>query len=141
VLIATSSTFGLGGALSSVSFGSKSVAAKVNSTVHGGFGDFTVTLPSQLQSGGTIKVTSVAGKIDIEPPAPTSASVPYHVAVNARVFAGQICAHGSNQSDGLSASSHPTFDVGTTNKNSPTVVVDVHQMFGQILINGPGCQR
>jgi hypothetical protein len=142
VLIATSSTFGLGGALSSVSFGNKSQPATPGKTVHGGFGNLTVALPAQLHPGGPIKVTSVAGKIDIEPPNPTlPVPVPYHVAVNARVFAGQICANGTNQSDGLSASSHQTFDVGPADKNSPTLNLDVRQMFGQILINGPGCAR
>jgi hypothetical protein len=140
LLIATSSTFGLGGALSSVSFGNKSVTATPGTTVHGGFGNLEVTLPAQLHSGGTIKVTSVAGKILVEPPVP-SPQTAYHVAVNARVFAGQICANGANQNDGLSASSHPTFDVGAATKSSPTLNLDVRQMFGQILINGSGCQR
>jgi hypothetical protein len=139
VLIATSSTFGLGGALSSVSFGNKSVPATVGSTVHGGFGNLTVTLPSQVHSGDTIKVASVAGNILVKPPA--SVNVPYRVIVNARVFGGQVCANGVNVDDGLGVHTRPTFDVGQPGAGAPTLNLDVHQVFGQILIDRPGCAR
>jgi hypothetical protein len=139
VLVATSSTFGLGGALSSVTFGNKSVPATVGSTVHGGFGNLTVTLPSRVQSGATIKVASVAGNIFIKPPA--TMSEPYHVSVNARVFGGQVCMNGSSTDKGLGVHTQPAFNVGQPGPNSPTLNLDVHQVFGQILINGEGCAR
>jgi hypothetical protein len=140
VLIATSSTFGLGGAFNSVSFGNKTVTATANSTVHGGFGNLTVTLPQTVHPGDTIKVASVAGRILVNPP-PQASQTPYRVAVDGRVFAGQICANGQNADDGVNAHAQPTFSVGQPKDDSPTLHLGVHQMFGQIVINGPGCRR
>jgi hypothetical protein len=141
VLIASSSTFGLGGAFNSVSFGDKTVTATPGSTVHGGFGNLTVTLPSSITASDAGKVASVAGNIVVNPPQPQSVTTPYHVSVNARVFGGQICANGLNADDGVNAHAQPTFDVGQPTQSSPTLHLDVHQMFGQILINGRGCAR
>jgi hypothetical protein len=140
VLIASSSTFGLGGAFSSVSFGNKNVPnPAVGSTVHGGFGDLTVTLPQAVHENGTIKVVSVAGRILLD--APQNPQSPYNVTVDSRVFAGQICANGRNADDGVNAHAQPTFNVDKANQDSPTLHLDVHQMFGQILINGQECAR
>ena len=137
LLIATSSTFGLGGALSSVSFGDKSLTATPGTTVHGGFGDLTVTLPPITQDS-SIKVVSVAGRILINSPPNGSA---YNVRVKSRVFAGQICVNGRNAADGLGAANQQTIPTGRPVAGPPTLTLDVHQMFGQILIMGPGCGR
>jgi hypothetical protein len=139
VLIATSTTFGLGSGFNSVSFGNRSVVATPGTTVHGGFGNLTVTLPATVRSSDTIKVASVAGRILVTPPQQTQ--TPYRVTVDGRVFAGQICANGHNADDGVNADAQPTFDVGQTVPSSPALHLDVHQMFGQILINGQGCGR
>jgi hypothetical protein len=138
VLIATSSTFGLGGALRSVSFGNKTVTATAGSTVHGGFGNLTVTLPS-ITRDSTLKVASVAGKIVIETP-PESV---YNLDVKSRVFAGQICVDGRNAADGLGAANQQTFYTGPGSPppGAPTLKLDVHQMFGQIVVGSPGCAR
>ena len=141
VLIATSSTFGLGGALNSVSFGNKNLTATPGSTVHGGFGNLTVTLPS-ITHDSTVKVASVAGRIIVDP-----ANGPaYNVKVKSRVFAGQICVNGLNAADGVGASNQQTIYTGPQSSppppaSAPTLTLDVHQMFGQILINGQGCAR
>ena len=72
VLVATSSTFGLGGALDSVSFGNKTVTAQggalPSGTVHGGFGNLVVDL-SHATKAGTVKVVSVAGNTTVQVPA------------------------------------------------------------------------
>jgi hypothetical protein len=138
VLVATSTTFGFGGALNSISFGDKSVVATPGSTIHGGFGNLTVTLPPSVTSDGTTRVASVAGQITINTPS-GAVPHPYHVVVKSRVGAGQICANGNETAKGVARSSQPTFNVGQTDTTSPTLTLDVHQVFGQILINGPGC--
>jgi hypothetical protein len=135
VLVATSTTFGLGGTLSSVSFGNRTVAAAPASTVHGGFGDLTVNLPP-ITHNNTIKVVSVAGRIIINRPANGS---PYNVTVKARVFGGQICVDGRNAASGVSAQNQQHLTVGSATSTSPTLTVDVHQVFGQILIGDQGC--
>jgi hypothetical protein len=143
LLIATSSTFGLGGALSSVTFGNKSLTATAGTTVHGGFGNLTVALPAS-STDSSIKVVSVAGNILITIP-PTHN---YEVKVKSRVFAGQICVNGQNAADGVGAANQQTIEPippsttsPATTASPPTLNLDVHQMFGRILIGGPGCQR
>jgi hypothetical protein len=143
VLIATSTTFGFGGALSSVSFGDTnsaiSAAAPPHGTVHGGFGNLTATVSGQPTDDETVKLASVAGRtiVNFAPPQATG----YHVAVKAHVFGGQICVQGQDIGHGLGTSSEETFNVGHLAPNSPTLLLDVHQVFGQILIDGQGCHR
>jgi hypothetical protein len=143
VLIATSTAFGLGGALDSVSFGDKTVPAQSGhlptSTIHGGFGNLTVDL-SKAQGSGTVKVVSVAGQTTVKLPPQTS------VTLNARVVGGQICVNGKDVADGLGAQYHGLVETpppasSSSLTPSPAVTLDVHQVFGQILIGGPGCSR
>lgn len=139
-LVATSSTFGLGGALDSVSFGNKSVSSQAGAlpagTVHGGFGNLMVDLSSATGSG-TVKVVSVAGNTTVE--VPTSATV----RVDARVVAGRICVGGRDVADGVGAQYHGQYHDGQPSSGATTssVVLDVHQVFGQILVGGQGCAR
>jgi len=135
VLVATSSTFGLGGALNSVSFGTKNVIAQgalPTGTVHGGFGNLNVNLSSATTSG-TVKVVSVAGNTTVTPPPGDT------IDIDARVGAGQICLNGTSVASGVAAQYQQTLP-GATPTN-PTVTLDVHQVFGQIVIGTPGCKR
>jgi hypothetical protein len=139
VLVVTSSAFGLGGALDSVSFGNKTVTAQGGSlptgTVHGGFGNLVVDL-SHANKAGIVKVVSVAGNTTVEVPADAA------VDLDARVVAGQICVNGKDVSDGVGAQDH-----GVVPQSSgaippgPTITLHVHQVFGQIFIGGEGCAR
>jgi hypothetical protein len=129
LLVATSSTFGIGNAFSSVSFGNKTatVAGATGGVIHGGFGDLTVNV-QKIPAGKTLKVVSVAGQtiVDLPPHA--------NFSVDARVLAGQICVNGRDVAHGVGASYH-----GPTPASGPTLTLDVHQMFGQIVIGGRGC--
>jgi hypothetical protein len=142
VLVATSTTFGFGGALSSVSFGdtnpSINAAAPPHGTVHGGFGNLNATVSGQPKASETVKLSSVAGRtiVDFNP-----YLARYHVAVKGHVFGGQICVDGQDVGRGMGASSQRTFDIGQPGPTDPTLTLDVHQMFGQILIHGQGCGR
>ena len=134
ILIATSTTFGVGGALSSVSFGDKTVATSLGGalptgTVHGGFGNLTVDLSSATESG-PVKVVSVAGNTFVKLPANAN------VTVNARILGGQICINGTDVADGVSAQKQQTVQNGV---GGPKINLDVHQEFGQILIGTQGC--
>jgi hypothetical protein len=137
LLVATSSTFGIGNALDSVSFGSKNVpvdaAAPPTGAIHGGFGDLTVNVSNAPAASETIKVVSVAGRTIVNTP---SGPNPYNVAVKARVVGGQICVNGRDVADGVGAEYHSPSATG-----SPTLTLDIHQMFGQILVNGQGCSH
>ncbi len=127
VLIATSSTFGLGRAAQGVSFGNRAVVVSTpGRTVQGGFGQLLVDA-SGLTSG-TAHVQSVAGRTIVDPPSATG------LKVNAHLFAGQICVDGRAVAEGIGAST--TQLVGT---GPATATLDVHQMFGQIVIGSPGC--
>jgi hypothetical protein len=140
ILVATSSTYGFGGTLNSINFGNKNTPATVGSTVHGGFGNLTVDLPPVSQDS-TIKVVSVAGRILIIPPAGSTPASNYNVAVDARVAAGQICVDGRDAASGVAARAQRLLTVGSPTPTSPTLHLDVHQVFGQILIGGQGCSR
>ncbi len=141
VLVATSSSFGARGALNNLSFGDKQVTASVGQTIHGGFGKLTVTLPSTTKTG-TVSIVSPAGQIVVNPP-PSSVDANYTVLVHARVVGGQICVNGKNAANGFQAQTptqaQPTFQVGTPGANSPVLTLDVHEVGGQILINGQDC--
>jgi hypothetical protein len=145
-LVATSSAFGIDGALQDVSFGNMTRTATANHTVHGGFGKLVVDA-SQLQPGDTLNVDSVAGQTTIQNlPADTD------VTVDARVLAGQICVNGSNASDGVGASASRHFTTPPAPNSSAAsgpasldatapITVNVHQVFGQIQVGGSGCSR
>jgi hypothetical protein len=145
-LVATSSAFGIDGALQDVSFGTMTRTATADHTVHGGFGKLTVDA-SQLKPGDTLNVDSVAGQTTIENLPPDT-----DVAVDARLLAGQICVNGSDASNGVGASTSRQFTTPSS-LNDPTpskptsldsaalITVNVHQVFGQILVAGSGCSR
>jgi hypothetical protein len=125
VLVATSSTFGVGGAVSSVHFGDMNPGvSSEGGKIHGGFGKLTVDA-GVLAAGRTLQVDSVAGQ--------TIVYVPRGTAVNARVLAGQICVNGSDKGDGVGASANVPINTGGDRR-----VVDIHQVFGQILVDYPG---
>jgi hypothetical protein len=130
VLVATSSTFGVGDALQSVQFGNMTSTPNPAATVHGGFGNLTVDA-SRLGAGDTIKVDSVAGNTVIDG---LPQDVP--VRVDARVLAGQICVYGRTASNGVGASTNQTYAPAGT--GGAPITLDVHQVFGQIGI-GAGC--
>jgi len=139
VLIATSSTFGLGGALDAVSFGNKTVTVTGTSwpsgTVHGGFGNLTVDLSqTTLTRSETLTVASVAGDTIVDLPE----TLPYNVIVNARAAAGRICVAGSDESNGIAPQYHQALADGP-GAGAWTLTLDVHQVFGQILIDGQEC--
>jgi hypothetical protein len=137
VLVVTSSAFGLGGALDSVSFGNKTVPAQGGAlptgTVHGGFGNLVVDLRGASNSG-TVKVVSVAGNTTVKLPPDAT------VDIDARVVGGQICVNGRDVADGVGAQYHTDPHASSTGP-SQTIALHVHQVFGQILINGTGCAR
>jgi hypothetical protein len=129
LLVATSTTFGLGGALNNVSFGHMKAGATPtgqlpSGTIHGGFGNLTVDL-THATTSGTVRVVSVAGNttVDLPPDA--------QVKVDARVVAGQISVNGQDTGNGLGAHDHETIGGG----GPTTLTVDIRQIFGQILID------
>jgi hypothetical protein len=136
-LVATSSAFGIDGALQDVSFGNVHHTASANHTVHGGFGNVFVDA-SQLQTGQTLNVDSVAGQTFVQYLPPDT-----DVTVSARVLAGQICINGRNAANGVGASvSGDEFNTsGITGPTGRPITVNVHQVFGQIVVGAPGCSR
>jgi DUF4097 and DUF4098 domain-containing protein YvlB len=99
---------------------------------------------SKLSRGGNLTIDSVAGQISVTKLPPHSA-----VTVNARVLAGQICVNGKTSSNGVGAStSNDTFTTANaapgnvaSNRSPPTITLNVHEVFGQIVIGTPGCSR
>jgi hypothetical protein len=140
VVVVTSSAFGLGGALDSVTFGDKTVPAAQTGalpagTVHGGFGNLVVDL-SEATTSGSVKVVSVAGNTTVKVPSDAT------VDLDARVVAGQICVNGRNVANGVGAQEHETVGpTSPTTRRGPTISLHVHQVFGQIFIGGSGCAR
>jgi hypothetical protein len=143
VLVATSTTFGLGGTLNGISFGSRSVtvvtAELPTEAVHGGFGNLTVNVTgTSLANAATLRIVSVAGNTTVNLPAGHT----YGVSVNARLGAGQICVNGQSVARGLGPHyQHILPTNGTGSSASPVLTLDVHQTAGQIFIGGPGCGR
>lgn len=126
VLIATSTTFGIAGALDHLSFGTKSVGnPTIGKTIYGGFGDLQVDA-SQL-GPGVLHVNGVAGKTTIT----TGRQI---VNVRARVLGGQICVNGVDESDGVAT------EYDSPPQSGDALTIDVHQMFGQIVIGPKGQQ-
>jgi hypothetical protein len=136
VLVATSSTFGLGSSLSSVSFGDMSrtiaLGQPAPGAIHGGFGDLTVKLNGDLAHNETLKVVSLAGQTTVDVPENPG----YNITYDAKVVGGQICADGT-PSNGLNAHSRGT--IGPIVAGAPTVNLDIRQMFGQVVIGSGGC--
>jgi hypothetical protein len=139
VLVATSSAFGLGSSLNSISFGNMSRPVVLGSSapgvVHGGFGNLTVTLSSNPAENETLKVVTLAGQTTVDLPRNRQ----YNVAYDARVVGGQICVDGERPSNGLNVHSHGTIHSSPKPLNPPTLTLDVKQMFGQIVIGDGGC--
>jgi len=127
--LATSATFGVGGAFNSISFGRMSATPSGSETVHGGFGTLRVDA-TQMHAGQVLQVDSVAGSTVVDLPAGVA------VDINARVLAGQICIDGESVVAGVGASADR--QVGPT--EGRPVVLDVHQVAGQILIGGSQCR-
>jgi hypothetical protein len=135
LLIATSSTFGIGSGVRNVSFGDKTVIAENGQSISGGFGTLTVNA-TKLNGGGHITVANIAGVIRINLPPDVQTDL------NARVAAGQICAAGLHRGDGLGASTHLQIPPSAVVDGSPPVLhVNVHETSGEILVGGPGCNR
>jgi hypothetical protein len=142
ILIATSTTFGLGGALNNVSLGNKTVSASASgqlppSPVNGGLGNLTVDLSKMapLTGSETLKVVSVAGQTTVFlPQKPT-----YNVTVDARVAAGQVCVDGQDDSGPGAQYNQPVPD--GPGPKFPTLTLDVHESFGQIVIGSQGCKH
>ena len=129
VLIATSTTFGIAGALDHLSFGNQSptVTELKGQTVYGGFGNLTVKVPDG--AAGTLKVEGIAGNSTLQLPADA------YVTVQSHVTAGQICINGQDVGDGVGAQHTQVIGHGF---GPPPVTIDVHQMFGQIIVASPG---
>ena len=135
-LVATSSAFGIDGALQDVSFGTMNRTATANHTVHGGFGNLVVDA-SNLVPGDTLNVDSVAGQTTIK-----NLRTGTNVTVDARVLAGQICVNGNNASSGVGASASRRFNTSSLpNDPGEPITIDVHQVFGQIVVGSSGCSR
>jgi predicted membrane protein len=105
-------------------------------TVHGGFGNLVVDL-SKANHSGSVNVVSVAGNTTVTLPADAT------VNIDARVVGGQICLSNRDVSDGLGAQYHAHVQPASSPPagTGPTITLHVHQVFGQILINGSGCAR
>lgn len=137
MLIATSSTFGIGSGVHNVSFGDKTVTATDGQHISGGFGTLTVDARS-LTNGGHLTVANIAGTVRVSLP-PGVQTV-----LNARVGAGEICANGRHQNDGVSAEAHTTIPPASqppTGNPPPVLTLNVHESTGQIVVGGAGCAR
>jgi hypothetical protein len=132
-LFVTSSTFGVSGALSHVSFGQMSRTATGSTTVYGGFGELTVDATNAVP-GATIKVQSIAGETFIKTPPSATLSV------TGRVLAGQVCVNGHSYASGLGASTgHISVDPLDHSPPGQPLTIDVHQTAGVIEIGTKGC--
>ena len=130
-LFVTSSTFGVSGALSHVSFGQMSRTATGSTTVYGGFGELTVDA-THAAPGSTIKVQSIAGETFIQVPPDVT------VLLQARVLAGQVCTYGNSRASGLGAATGP-LTLSPHGTPIGTLNLDVHQTAGVIEIGTKGC--
>lgn len=131
VLVATSTTFGIGGALNSVSFGNTSVTPTTPGKIHGGFGNLTVD--ASHMTPGTYNITSIAGQTTVKNIPPND-----HVYINARVVGGQICITGRDAGNGLGVHVHQDLNPA----GAQTITLDVRQVFGQVQIGSTGgCHR
>lgn len=129
-LVATSASLGVGGALDHVSFGSMDRNVSGGDTAYGGLGTLTVQA-SSVPPGRGFAVKSEMGQTSIE----TRQDSP--LVVHAGVLGGQICVDGEEVASGVGASVNGRYGQGP----GAPVTVTVHQLFGQVLIDGRGCAR
>jgi uncharacterized membrane protein YphA (DoxX/SURF4 family) len=118
-LFATSSSFGVSGALSHLSIGNQTVRARADQTIYGGVGQLNVDV-SGVAPGSTVHVESLVGETFVDP-APGQS-----VVVQGRVLAGQVCLPPNAPS--VAATGAP-------------VTVIVHQLAGEIGVAGQGCHH
>lgn len=132
-LIVTSSSLGIGGALNHVSFGDMH-RSDVHSgqTVYGGFGKLTVDA-SNLKAGQALDVESAAGQTIIDTPEGV------RVHLHAKVLGGQICAGGRQLASGVNADVNRTVGGNGEPTKPKLITINVHQVFGEVLLNGTGC--
>ncbi|HET9076685.1 MAG TPA: hypothetical protein VFN68_07120 [Acidimicrobiales bacterium] len=130
VAVTASSTFGIAGTLNHVSFGAMQRTAVAGRTVYGGFGNLSVD-GTALAPGARVTVESAAGRTDISTPP----GVP--VEVHARVLAGQVCVGGQAPARGLDATVDGLFRSGA----AQPVTLDVHQLAGDVIIDGGRCNQ
>jgi hypothetical protein len=128
-LFATSSTFGVTGALSHLSVGDETVSANGTGTFYGGIGQFTIDA-SKAPPGSVIHVQSLVGEtfIEVPPDGPVTAQ--------GRVLAGQVCVNGQSESRGIGAS---TGTVQVQPGPGKPVTIDARQSAGVIEIGQKGC--
>ena len=141
VLVATSSTFGLGGRSTACPFGNKSVAAPTGhcrpapSTAASATHGRPVAAAARRDASRSVSVAGQHHRSNL----PADAAV----TVDARVVAGQICVNGQRRRRRGRRRPVPRPSVATARRSAdawhPTSTLDVHQVFGQILIGGPGC--
>lgn len=129
VLVVTSSSLGVGGAINHLTFGNSTQTPTAGKTVYGGFGNLTVNA-TNLAPGKNVKVESVAGQTFVNTPP----DLP--VVLHAKVLAGQICVNGVDRQDGVNAELNQVINPSPT---ASPINIDVHQMFGQVLVDGNGC--
>ncbi|HMC38032.1 MAG TPA: hypothetical protein VKI19_00120 [Acidimicrobiales bacterium] len=126
-LFATSSSFGVNGALANMSIGSTSpIVPAHGGNFYGGFGRLNVDA-GQVLPGSTVRVESLAGE--------TFITVPANAVIHGKVLTGQICIAGGPVSDGVGATLNAS--LGVTSPD--TVDVEIHQLAGEVVINGQGC--
>ena len=154
-LLATSTTFGVNGALANMEIGqiNKTVGPH-GGTVYGGIGQLKVNATG-VDKGSVVTVEHIAGE--------TLISVPVGSTVEGKVLAGQICIGGEPASNGVGATittnvtappttmqSTPTNTSGTppttpsvpspsTSGSTSAITLVVHQLAGQVVINGTRC--
>lgn len=136
-LFATSSSFGVTGALSHLSFGNMRAQPGSTGTVYGGFGQLTVDA-RHLQPGDTLNVQSIAGETRVDLASDEVA------VVQGKVLAGQVCVAGHSYASGVGASS-PAVQMPAAGQNlvrqsqRDPITIYVHQLAGQVVIGSPGC--
>ena len=128
-LFATSSTFGVTGALSHLSVGSMHGSATSDKTVYGGVGELTVDARN-ARPGAVVNVQSVVGETFVEVPLNAD------LTVQAKVLAGQVCIDGHSYSSGIGAS---TGSVHIGPGGGLALTVNAHQVAGVIEIGTKGC--
>ncbi|HWE54953.1 MAG TPA: hypothetical protein VG435_05545 [Acidimicrobiales bacterium] len=141
-LLATSTSYGVSGALSHLSVGKMTATATTakTQTLYGGFGQLTVDA-SQATPGSVITIENVAGQTVIDPPRPNQTFV-----ITGRLLAGDICIDMTAHSAGLGASINQTSIDGRNMDGSPSkstipVYINVHQLAGQITIENATCSQ
>lgn len=117
-LFATSSSYGVGGAFTHPSIGSRTVST-TGGTVYGGIGQLTVDA-QDAPPGSVVDVRALAGSTVIDPPA--------NYVFEGRVLAGQVC-DGRQSNSGIGAA-----ETVADAKGLDPVIIDVHQLTGQVRV-------